>query len=750
MRCRRHPVLVSAFGLMGAMIAATAVYAVTGPHGGALERVMHTWIPSITYVLAAGIVAVRVLRNPDRRGPWLIIAIGLTLYVAGNLVWSFWLEYVPAPPIPSISDGLWLALYPASYIGVVWLARSGEKRASAGAWLDGIVAGLGVTTIGAALVAGPIFRSATGSVAAVATNLAYPVGDLLLAGLVVGLLALRGWRVDRLWGMLGAGFLLLCVADIVYLLHVAAGITDSSSVANVFYLTGVAFLAGAAWQPASKPSAPRLHGWSMVAVPGAFALVAAGVPLYDHFADVHLLGVIFATLTLLAALTRTALTFRDVRSLAETKRQATTDELTSLPNRRRLLERVTEELAGARESGEPVALLLIDLDHFKELNDTLGHHAGDGLLRQIGPRLEKMLGSKDMLARLGGDEFALLLAAPCDEESARIFADNVRDSLRAPFAVEALHLSVGASIGIALHTEQADTAERLLQCADIAMYQAKGARSGSEVYALERDRHSRDSLALAAELPAAIEEGQLEVHFQPKADSVSRSIVGVEALVRWRHPRLGLLAPATFLPLAEQAGVVREITRCVITQAFAARRRWSDAGCDLHVSVNASVADLMDAAFPLEVASSLATYGVPANAVAVEITESSVMSDPVRIGHVLDALRDLDIVLSLDDFGTGYSSLTHLRSLPVTEVKIDRSFVNRMCTDPADGAIVRTTIDLAHSLGMHVVAEGVEDDQTWDALVALGCEQIQGYRLSKPLPAAELEALLGLAVPVLA
>ncbi len=274
------------------------------------------------------------------------------------------------------------------------------------------------------------------------------------------------------------------------------------------------------------------------------------------------------------------------------------------------------------------------------------------------------------------------------------------------------------------------------------MYQAKVARSGRECYSRDRDTHSRDSLTLASELPAAIAAGELEVHFQPKAEAGSRRIVGMEALVRWRHPERGLLPPADFISIAEQAGLMRDLTREVLRAALAARREWLAAGHDLHVAVNASVADLLDAQFPVEVAEALAAHAAGPGALIIEVTESSIMVDQSRIGDVLARLGEFGVGISLDDFGTGYSSLMHLRSLPVSEVKIDRSFVARMTDDMTDAAIVRSTIQLARNLGMRVVAEGVEDDATWDALVEEGCELVQGYRLSRPLPPGDVAAFL--------
>lgn len=728
------------------LIVSIAVLAIAnlllGVGGATADRFIRTSGGSLVYMVAAAVVALRAVRVPGQRPAWVVLAVGLSLYGAGNVLWQVVYDGQPSPPIPSISDGLWLALYPASYAGLVLLARERGRVAPIGVWLDGLVAGLGFAALGAAIVIAPVLASTTGASMAVLTNLTYPVCDLLLVALVLGLLARRGWRLDRVWACLGAGFLLLYVADSMYLLRVAAGAAEVSTVPNLFYLSGVVLLAFAAWQPEGDGEAARIDRWTVLLVPATFVATSIALLLYDHFSPIGLLALAFATLTLIAAIVRTAFTFHDVRALAVTRHQATTDELTALPNRRLFLTTVGERIAAARHGGGSAAVLLVDLDEFKQLNDTLGHHAGDLLLCQIGPRVTAALRADDMLARLGGDEFGIVLAAPCDEAVAVRVARRIGEVLTQPFEIEGLHLRVAASIGIALFPEHSDSAERLLCRADVAMYEAKRARTGHAVYAPDRDTNSRDSLTLASELPGAITSRQLQVHFQPKADTATSRVIGMEALVRWEHPTRGLLAPDAFVAVAEHAGLMRELTRAVMTQALAGCRSWHADGHHLHVAVNVTFTDLMDAEFPLEVQTMLALYDIDPAWLILEVTESSIMSDATRTGSVLSQLSELGVRISLDDFGTGYSSLSHLRTLPVSEVKVDRSFVARMQFDPADEAIVRSTIQLAHNLGMCVVAEGVEDAATWTTLGRLDCDLIQGYHLSKPLSPATVVAFL--------
>jgi diguanylate cyclase (GGDEF)-like protein len=726
-----------------AILVVTAANALLGLGGTGLRLVIREWLSCVVYAAAAVIVGVRALRGRTKRLPWTLFAIGLTLYALGNLLWSIWLGQEANPPIPSISDGLWLALYPLSYAGIVGFARLRDaRRLPAGVWLDGLIAGSGLAALGAALVFGPVLASAKGRPWAVATELAYPIADLLLAALVVGVLALRGWRLDRTWGLLGGGFLLLAIADCLYAAQVANGASQPSAITNLFYLLAVTLMALAAWQPDSDEAPERLAGWSVLAVPAGFSLVALGLLFYDHAHKLDPLSFGLASLTLCATTLRVGLAFRDVRALARAQHLAATDDLTALPNRRLFFSRAGEAIAALDRGTQGLSVVVMDLDNFKELNDTLGHSAGDSLLRQIGPRLQKVLRTTDTLARLGGDEFAILLDPQPDQRGVAQVAEKLLAALAAPFAIRGLSVRITASLGIASLPDDAMDLDDLLKCADVAMYQAKATHAGFAHYARERDTNSRERLGIAAALAHALDNHGVEVHFQPIADTRSRRITGVEALVRMRRANGDLVAPLDFLAAAEHGGLSRALTREVLSAALDQLACWRAAGYALYVAVNTTVADLLDVDFPREVADALTSRNLPPEALAIEITETSLLSDPVRIGAVLEALRQVGVVLSLDDFGTGYSSLTHLKSLPVAQLKIDRSFITSMCLDATDAAIVEGTVRLAHTLGIVVVAEGVEDEPTWAALDALGCDDIQGYHLGRPVPGPQLEAQL--------
>jgi diguanylate cyclase (GGDEF)-like protein len=407
------------------------------------------------------------------------------------------------------------------------------------------------------------------------------------------------------------------------------------------------------------------------------------------------------------------------------------DVLTGLPNRALFQDRVDRALTAAQRTGTKPVVMLLDLDRFKEVNDTLGHHRGDELLKLVGPRIAGVLRSSDTVARLGGDEFAVLLPAAPDADAGAEVGQKILEALDRPFVIDGADLEVGASLGIACYPEHGEDVDTLMQRADMAMYVAKGTRSGSELFDAEGSRP--DPLAVVGDLRRGLSHGELGVVYQPKVDLVTGEVRGVEALVRWDHPSRGVVLPSSFVGHAEHTGLIRPLTMKVLDEALAQVGRWSAAGLELSVAINLSMRSLLDRALIEDIKGMLRKWGVPAQSLELELTESTIMADPQRAKEILESLHDLGVGLSIDDFGTGYSSLGKLKSLPVDEIKIDRSFVVGMAHDHSDATIVRSTIDLARNLGLRVVAEGVEDVQVRDQLAKLGCDLGQGYFFSRPL-----------------
>ncbi len=458
---------------------------------------------------------------------------------------------------------------------------------------------------------------------------------------------------------------------------------------------------------------------------GEVVLAVRAFPLPDQSVGVSLEDVTAATL-----------------AAGALRRQALHDGLTGLPNRALLKDRLTAALAEAMRAARPVALLVMDLDRFKEVNDALGHHVGDLMLVRLADRLRELLRDADVIARLGGDEFAVLLTTHVSVEGAVTVARRVHAALLEPFDIDGLRLQTNASIGIAVFPDHATDADALTQRADVAMYQAKRTGSGHAVYKAELDRSSVRRLTLLGDLRRALDSEEFVVHYQPVVDVATGRPVRAEALVRWQHPEHGLLQPEDFIELAEVSGFIQPLARWVLQRTLASASAWWAAGHRVGLAVNLSVRNLYDPGLPGYVGKLLASCDLPPGELMLEVTESELMDDPRLALEVLSEVHRMGVATGIDDFGTGYSSLTYLKDLPIREIKIDRSFVSGMRARADDLIIVRSTIDLGHNLSLDVVAEGVEDELTLLELGALGCDLAQGFHLSPPLTSADFEAWL--------
>jgi diguanylate cyclase (GGDEF)-like protein/PAS domain S-box-containing protein len=417
--------------------------------------------------------------------------------------------------------------------------------------------------------------------------------------------------------------------------------------------------------------------------------------------------------------------------------QAVHDALTDLPNRTLFRQRIQHAVARSDEDGE-FAVVIMDLDRFKEVNDSMGHHAGDALLIEVARRVESALRTSDMVARLGGDEFGLLLSTPSNTAGLVTVLERVREAVEAPIVFHDLPLAISASMGVASYPDHGRDVETLLRSADVAMYAAKRSDLPFAVYDSTHSQSDPSRLTLVAELRRALQRRELVLYYQPKAGLASGAVDSVEALVRWNHPDRGLVFPDAFIPLAQETGLIRPLTQYVLEEAIRQCRAWQSEGIELSVSVNLSARNLLDVEFPDQVERLLASSGLEPARLELEITETTMLNDGARTKAALDRLSGLGVRISIDDFGTGYSSLSYLRQLPISEIKIDRSFVMNMDNCEDDAVIVRSTIDLGRNLGLKVVAEGVESEAVWQQLRRLGCTAAQGYYLTKPVPPDEL------------
>jgi diguanylate cyclase (GGDEF)-like protein len=724
----RRRALAATFALGTVAVAASVAHSTLGLGSAGLA-----WQLTFTsaYLAAGALCLARATWLRAERATWLCLGVGILLHGSGWLV--DFLAYDGAAPMPSWSDPLWLGAYLGFYPGIVLLGGERFARRGVGMWLDGLLGGLalGAVTAATALQAALSNLDAAGSAAV--TGAAYPLADIALLTFLATMFAGSSWRPSASGLALVAGLLVLVGVDTTYAIDSANGGWLAGGAYDPLWCLAMLVLAAAAWLPARRAPVLATTRRGLI-FPSAFAAVAVAVLVYGQTVRLNPVAVTLAVLALLTVMVRMALLLRETATLAVSRKLSLTDDLTGLANRRSF----SAEVEGAIADERACALLMIDLDQFKELNDTLGHHVGDELLRGVGPRLSASTGAGDVVARLGGDEFGVLLKN-ADAETAAVTAGRLRTALGRPYTLAGISLHVGASIGIAAFPEHAQDASTLLRHADVAMYEAKRGRLGHAVYASEGDHHSRDRLELAGEMRHALANDELTLHYQPVADLETGKVLGVEALVRWRHPDRGLLAPGAFLPAIEHTELMRELSRRVLAIAICQAGAWFRLEHPWRVSANLSATDLLDRSLVDDVGSLLRRYGTPARRLTLEVTESVLMTDPARAMQVLGELRALGVQLALDDFGTGWSSLTHLQRMPVHEIKIDRSFVAAMATEANSAAIVSSTVDLAHALGLRVVAEGIEDEATWRRLRAVGCDAAQGYHLSRPIPAAEFE-----------
>jgi diguanylate cyclase (GGDEF)-like protein len=432
------------------------------------------------------------------------------------------------------------------------------------------------------------------------------------------------------------------------------------------------------------------------------------------------------------------------RQAEENEYLAFHDSLTGLANRSLFLERANQALLNAKREGWQVGVMIMDLDRFKEINDTLGHHHGDLVLQEMGRRLSPLLRETDTVARLGGDEFAVLLPHIDIADSALYVADKIHKAMERPFYLQGLALDLEASIGIAVFPAHGRDVNTLMKRADIAMYFAKASGLHRQIYAEEIDTHTPDKLGLGGDLRNAIERNELVLNYQPLFGLRNQRVRNVEALVRWNHPARGMLPPSEFIDVAERGGLILPLTRTVLDKALQQVHEWDSQGLNINVAVNLSVKTLLDPGLTYTVGGLLKKWRVNPVRLELEITESAIMADPARAMEILTALNRLGIRLAIDDFGTGYSSLASLKRLPIDAVKIDKSFVQQMQQDENDMMIVQSIIDLAHNMGLEVVAEGVETEHVAQLLASLGCDYIQGWHRGRPVAAKEVPWLLGI------
>ncbi len=685
---------------------------------------------ALFFLLILSRLVLSAVAQPGRRLPLLVLAGGVTLWASGSVVLT--LSEIPAvTTFPAPGEWLFLASYIA-FAGYLLLDCRLRMTTAASTWLETVMVCGGIGCLTGTVLISPFSARLGAQGLPLLVALLYPLLDVVLCLLVIAQVALRLRSNLGSAGMLATGFLLFALTDLRFVTRLHSGTYSFSSFNDLAWGCGFILIVAGACRPAvSAKVLPRQPGARLLLI---VSLAAILVLVIRPSGALQPYLVAVAVLTLFAAGGRMLLAIRAANGAAEAFALSRTDDLTMLPNRRAVRAALDDALAIA----QPVSLMLLDLDGFKEVNDTLGHSAGDSVLQISAHRMREAMPAEIMVARLGGDEFALITLSD-DEILLLERANQIIDVISAPLNIDGIELFMNASIGVSVRTDNEMTSTDLLRRADVAMYQAKKTRSGALLYDAHNDDFSREKLQLAEELRRAIGDGQLTLWYQPQIDAASRTLSGVEALIRWQHPEHGLLSPAVFLPAARQAGLMLQISEVVSQLAVRDLLAWRRRGLDIRVAINCAPPELLSGMFLPRLFDTVRDAALPEGSLVIEVTEDSFLAEPERARSIIREIRRHGLEISIDDYGTGFSSLSYLRDLPIQELKMDRSFIAGLRSDPRSQMIVASTFQMARALGLRMVAEGVEDAATSADLIAMGVDTLQGYYLARPMPAADIE-----------
>ncbi len=715
------------FVIAGCVVAHLAI----GEQAAGTAQSVLLWSLGLFFLIMLVRMAFAAYVLPRHRMPLLLLLGSITLWAAGAvIVNASTLDDLTRFPGP----GEWFFL--ASYVGMAGyliVDAVGRSERGVNVWLDLLIICGGTACLAGSLLLVPAVSSFGKTGLPLLLAVLYPLIDLSLALLVIAQIVVRA-RTDALHaGMLCLGFVCFAYADAHFVISASSGTYQFSAVTDVAWGSAFALIVGSACRQRDRVlrAVPRRQGPTALLAASSVAIIVLVLRPQD---GVGPLLAAPAVVTLVAAGCRLVRAVRQANQAAEAFALSRTDDLTMLPNRRAVRARLDDGVASA----SPLALILLDLDGFKEINDTLGHAAGDTVLQMTALQLREAIAPDAMLARLGGDEFAVILNSS-DEMLVMEAANDIIEALARPLLVDGIEIAPSASIGIALPAAADSGSTELFRRADVAMYQAKLTGQNAVFYDPHHDEFSRPRLQLAEELRKGIVDGQLRLRYQPQIDAVTQQVCGVEALLRWQHPTQGLLAPLAFLPAARRAGLMLMLSEEVVRIAAVDIRRWRANGLDMRVAINCAPPELLSGLFVPRLHDVLAQQGLNPDAVVVELTEDSFLADPERARDIIAGMRERGLQIAIDDYGTGYSSLSYLRDLPVHELKIDRSFIASIRSDPRSRMIVASTLQMAKALGLRTVAEGVEDAATAADVVALGVDVLQGYHLARPMPAEEIE-----------
>jgi diguanylate cyclase (GGDEF)-like protein len=694
------------------------------------------------YTLVLVAVCLLALARPvlvkRNRPAWLFVGLAVTSWSIGDIYWSIAFSDAEEIPVPSPADVFFVGLYPLAYIGLIMLARAGTRRLPASVWFDGIISSLAAGAVFTAATLGDVLAQAdTDEAASTLTNLSYPIGDLVLLVVSVAALAMVRWRPDPAWWLLGLGAAFFAVADTAYLFTLANGSYTDGNWVDGMWMVGLVFMALAGSAPRRGP-VEEMRGFAALLVPILFSLAALLVLIVGTFVDLHPVSIVLASGCLVAAGVRTALTFEQTRELARTQRAANTDVLSGLGNRR-VLDAELPAMVENLPSGSYLVLAIISVDHMPDINSILGYGAGDTILNTIGARLRENLPAETIAARLGGTEMAVLRVV--NSGGLNNVDRDTRSLMRAlasPVQSGEASVHIELSAGIAMAPLHANRPGDLIRCAVDALRTARENHTEVEVYDPAGDIGTEFGPNVLADLVRALDRGEFVTYYQPKIDVGTGRPAALEAVLRWHHPSLGVLDAEKVRPFASRVGLTRQLTRVLLEAALNACAAWRRQGIELGVAIDVTAADVLDAQLPYDLARLINKLGLPPPAVTLEISEEVLLIDARRTATALGQFRHFGVRLALDHYGRSAPSLTRLRNTPVDELKLDPSFVAPVLDSPQDAAVVRSTIELSKSLNIVTVADGIDTNDVFKAVIELGCAGVQGAALA---PAMTVDAL---------
>jgi len=706
---------------------------------------LDTWFYSSVLVCTMLLGLARPLLVGRHRAAWACIALAVASWSVGDIYWSAAFSDMPADeiPVPSLADVFYIGMYPLAYSGFILLARAAVNRLPASVWLDGIVTSLATGAVFCAVVLAAVLSTIT---AGTLTNLFYSIGDLVLIVISVAALAMVRWRNDPIWWLLGLGAAFFAVADTAYLFGLENGTYADGGWVDGLWMLGLTFMTLAGSLNRRRPAA-EVHGFVALLVPILFSLSALAVLIWGSFQPMHPVTIVLASGCLLAAGVRTALTFEQTRELVQTQIKAQTDEISGLGNRR-VLDVQLPHLMRGLTSGSPVVLTIISVNHVSEINSVLGYSAGDTVLYTIGQRLRQHLPEDAISARLGGVEIAVLrVISRADWAAVERDTRALISAISAPITIASVPVQVELSAGVAIGGEHATTPADLLKRAQDALSTAKANRSEVEFFDPSLHLGGEFDLSLASDLLQAVGREQLVTWYQPKVNPLNGRAVGMEAILRWHHPGRGLVEADVLKPLAERVGLTRHLTRSLLESAVHRCAQWRRQGIDLGVAIDLSAADVLDARLPYDLAKTINKHGLQPSVVTLEIPEDVLHINARLTANALSQFRHFGMRMALDHYGRSAGSLNRLRAIQIDELKLDASFVRPVLNSPQDAAVLRLTIELANSLGMATVIDGIDSAALFHAVSGYGCAAVQGPVICAPMAGDTLSEWLSRSVP---